>query len=323
MPHLAAYNIVKRYGSQVALRDVSFEMERGEFVCILGPSGCGKSTLLRVLAGLEEVESGRVEIGGRDVTYEPPARRNFGIVFQSYALFPNLSVDQNIAYGLQSRRVPPKETRTRVDEIVDLVGLREHREKYPQQLSGGQQQRVALARAVVLSPEFLLLDEPLSALDAKVRVKLRREIRRIQQHLGITTVMVTHDQDEALSMADRMIVMNDAVIEQMGTPQEIYNRPQSGFVADFVGTANFVGERFAIRPESLRLHVDGGHGGYAGRVSEVEFRGAFYRIGVSSEAGDFTVDVASQFSGEVPLECGADIYLDIPSEKLIYLESAS
>ena len=227
MASLRAEHIIKKFGKQTALNDVSFEIEDGEFVCVLGPSGCGKSTLLRVIAGLEDIESGKVEIGGRDVTGEPPSARNFGIVFQSYALFPNMTAEENVAYGLWNKRLSREEIASRVSGALEMVGLTEQRKKYPQQLSGGQQQRVAIARAIVLKPEFLLLDEPLSALDAKVRVKLRRELRRIQQKLGITTIMVTHDQEEALSLADRVIVMNNSVIEQIDTPQKVYESPSS------------------------------------------------------------------------------------------------
>ena len=255
MASLRAEHIIKKFGKQTALNDVSFEIEDGEFVCVLGPSGCGKSTLLRVIAGLEDIESGKVEIGGRDVTGEPPSARNFGIVFQSYALFPNMTAEENVAYGLWNKRLSREEIASRVSGALEMVGLAEQRKKYPQQLSGGQQQRVAIARAIVLKPEFLLLDEPLSALDAKVRVKLRRELRHIQQKLGITTIMVTHDQEEALSLADRVIVMNNSVIEQIDTPQKVYESPSSPFVADFVGTVNFVGGRSgAVRPESIQLH---------------------------------------------------------------------
>ncbi|MEG1603581.1 MAG: ATP-binding cassette domain-containing protein, partial [Cloacibacillus sp.] len=303
MASLCAKHLTKKFSQQTALNDVSFEIEDGEFVCVLGPSGCGKSTLLRVIAGLENIESGRVEIGGRDVTCEPPAKRNIGIVFQSYALFPNMTAADNIGYGLWNRPCSRAEAASRVDAAIEMTGLCEQRKKYPQQLSGGQQQRVALARAIVLNPEFLLLDEPLSALDAKVRVKLRRELRRIQRQLGITTIMVTHDQEEALSMADRVIVMNNASIEQIDTPQNIYESPKSPFVADFVGTVNFMKSRsWAIRPESLKIYQKAGaNGAIPATLSEIEFRGAFYRVGVASDDGEFTVDVPSQQGRRLPL----------------------
>ena len=323
MASLRAEHIIKKFGKQTALNDVSFEIEDGEFVCVLGPSGCGKSTLLRVIAGLEDIESGKVEIGGRDVTGEPPSARNFGIVFQSYALFPNMTAEENVAYGLWNKRLSRDEIASRVSGALEMVGLAEQRKKYPQQLSGGQQQRVAIARAIVLKPEFLLLDEPLSALDAKVRVKLRRELRRIQQKLGITTIMVTHDQEEALSLADRVIVMNNSVIEQIDTPQKVYESPSSPFVADFVGTVNFVGGRSgAVRPESIRLSGEASEDSIPGRVCDIEFRGSFYRVGVETADGEYTADVPAQQCANMPLRFGALVYLDIPAEKVICLKAS-
>ena len=323
MASLRAEHIIKKFGKQTALNDVSFEIEDGEFVCVLGPSGCGKSTLLRVIAGLEDIESGKVEIGGRDVTGEPPSARNFGIVFQSYALFPNMTAEENVAYGLWNKRLSRDEIASRVSGALEMVGLTEQRKKYPQQLSGGQQQRVAIARAIVLKPEFLLLDEPLSALDAKVRVKLRRELRRIQQKLGITTIMVTHDQEEALSLADRVIVMNNSVIEQIDTPQKVYESPGSPFVADFVGTVNFVGGRSgAVRPESIRLSGEASEDSIPGRVCDIEFRGSFYRVGVETADGEYTADVPAQQRANLPLRFGALVYLDIPAEKVICLKAS-
>ena len=323
MASLRAEHIIKKFGKQTALNDVSFEIEDGEFVCVLGPSGCGKSTLLRVIAGLEDIESGKVEIGGRDVTGEPPSARNFGIVFQSYALFPNMTAEENVAYGLWNKRLSREEIASRVSGALEMVGLTEQRKMYPQQLSGGQQQRVAIARAIVLKPEFLLLDEPLSALDAKVRVKLRRELRHIQQKLGITTIMVTHDQEEALSLADRVIVMNNSVIEQIDTPQNVYESPSSPFVADFVGTVNFVGgRRGAIRPESLRLRGEASEDSIPGRICDIEFRGSFYRVGVETADGEYTADVPAQQCANMPLRFGALVYLDIPAEKVICLKAS-
>ena len=323
MASLRAEHIIKKFGKQTALNDVSFEIEDGEFVCVLGPSGCGKSTLLRVIAGLEDIESGKVEIGGRDVTGEPPSARNFGIVFQSYALFPNMTAEENVAYGLWNKRLSREEIASRVNDALDMVGLTEQRKKYPQQLSGGQQQRVAIARAIVLKPEFLLLDEPLSALDAKVRVKLRRELRHIQQKLGITTIMVTHDQEEALSLADRVIVMNNSVIEQIDTPQNVYESPSSPFVADFVGTVNFVGGRSgAVRPESIQLHGEPSEDSIPGRLCDIEFRGSFYRVGVETADGEYTADVPAQQRADMPLRFGALVYLDIPAEKVICLKAS-
>ena len=207
-PFLRIEGLSKRFGTFTALKDIDLEVRRGEFVCFLGPSGCGKTTLLRAIAGLDRQDEGKVILAGRDVSDAPPAERDFGIVFQSYALFPNLTVGRNVAYGLVNRRRSSAEIKRRVDELLALVGLADQEHKYPVQLSGGQQQRVALARALATSPGLLLLDEPLSALDAKVRVRLRDEIRALQRRLGVTTIMVTHDQEEALAMADRIVVMN-------------------------------------------------------------------------------------------------------------------
>jgi iron(III) transport system ATP-binding protein len=239
-PAVALDGIAKKFGEYVALRDVTLSVEAGEFVCFLGPSGCGKTTLLRIIAGLERQNLGVVRMAGRDVSSLPPRQRNYGIVFQSYALFPNLSVARNIAYGIEARKVSKADVDRRVDELLGLMGLPRHKHKYPAQLSGGEQQRVALARALAPSPSLLLLDEPLSALDARVRQSLRREIRDLQRRLGVTTIMVTHDQEEALAMADRIVVMNHGVVEQVGTPIEVYTRPRSRFVARFVGQMNFI-----------------------------------------------------------------------------------
>jgi iron(III) transport system ATP-binding protein len=224
----------------------------GDFVCFLGPSGCGKTTLLRAIAGLDPQDEGMIEIAGRDVSHLPPAARDFGIVFQSYALFPNLTVAANVGYGLVNRRTGRAAIDARVAELLALVGMPEQGVKYPVQLSGGQQQRVALARALATSPGLLLLDEPLSALDARVRLRLRDEVKALQRRLGVTTIMVTHDQEEALAMADCIVVMNQGVIEQIGSPQDIYRKPASAFVADFVGTMTFLDAEIA-GPMSLRV----------------------------------------------------------------------
>ncbi len=239
-PYLRIEDLGKRFGEFTALEHITLDIGEGEFVCFLGPSGCGKTTLLRAIAGLDIQTSGSIVQAGRDVSALPPAERDFGIVFQSYALFPNLTVERNVAYGLENRKLPRADIDARVRELLDLVGLPDQGDKYPRQLSGGQQQRIALARAIATSPGLLLLDEPLSALDAKVRVHLRHEVKDLQRRLGLTTVMVTHDQEEALTMADRIVVMNQGVIEQVGTPEEVYRQPRTAFVADFIGTMNFV-----------------------------------------------------------------------------------
>jgi iron(III) transport system ATP-binding protein len=239
-PYLRIEHLTKAFGAFTALHDISLEIHEGEFVCFLGPSGCGKTTLLRAIAGLDVQTRGRIEQAGRDISALPPTKRDFGIVFQSYALFPNLSVARNVAYGLESGRAKRADVARRVRELLEMIGLGDQGDKYPAQLSGGQQQRVALARALATSPGLLLLDEPLSALDAKVRVYLRHEVKQLQRRLGVTTVMVTHDQEEALTMADRIVVMNHGVIEQVGTPLQVYREPASPFVADFIGVMNFV-----------------------------------------------------------------------------------
>lgn len=232
--------VTKTYGATAVLRDFDLALAPGELVCLLGPSGCGKTTALRCVAGLEPVTSGRVRIGKVDVTDVPASRRDIGMVFQQYSLFPHLSVARNVEFGLGMRRVPRVERGARVGEMLDVVGLGHLAARYPHELSGGQQQRVALARALVTRPRALLLDEPLSALDAKVRVLLRDQIRSIQTELGITTIFVTHDQEEALAISDRVAVMNRGSIAQLGSPEELYRRPSSAFVADFVGLSNRV-----------------------------------------------------------------------------------
>lgn len=230
--------VQKRFGAFTALDNVSLDVAAGELVCLLGPSGCGKTTLLRCIAGLEKQDDGELFLGGRDVSDLPPQARDYGILFQSYALFPNLTVEANIAYGLAGSG--RDETRQRVAQMLELVGLTGSEKKYPGQLSGGQQQRVALARALAPSPSLLLLDEPMSALDARVREHLCTELRQLQRSLGITTLMVTHNQDEAMLMADRIAVMNNGKVEQYATPQEIYDRPATPFVAEFVGQGNWL-----------------------------------------------------------------------------------
>ncbi|MBL3685803.1 ABC transporter ATP-binding protein [Leucobacter zeae] len=232
--------VTKAYGSTTVLHGVDLELAPGELICLLGPSGCGKTTALRCIAGLESVSGGRIVIGGEDVTDVPVNRRDIGMVFQQYSLFPHLTVHRNVEFGLEMRRIARGERKRRIDEMLEIVGLEHLAERYPHELSGGQQQRVALARALVTRPRALLLDEPLSALDAKVRVRLREQIRAIQTELGITTVFVTHDQEEALAISDRVAVMEGGRIAQLGSPEELYRRPASPFVADFVGLSNRV-----------------------------------------------------------------------------------
>jgi iron(III) transport system ATP-binding protein len=348
-PYLRIERLTKRFGSFSALQDISLEIFPGEFVCFLGPSGCGKTTLLRAIAGLDVQTSGRIFQADKEISNLPASRRDFGIVFQSYALFPNLTVAANVGYGLVSRGLPRVEIRTRVIDLLRLVGLPESERKYPAQLSGGQQQRVAVARALALSPGLLLLDEPLSALDARVRAHLRIEIRRLHQRLGVTTVMVTHDQEEALTMADRIVVMNQGVIEQVGTPTEVYRKPTSAFVADFVGTTNFlpgvvIGPghvRFAdidlaceldvrpgaghdvtlaIRPEDVvvRNIVASTTNAFTARVAEIEFLGSFCRVGLAVNGAipalvaDFSINVVR----DLAIAEGKEMLIALPPERL-------
>ena len=237
---LVLENLNKYFGSLVAVQDVDLVIEPGEFICFLGPSGCGKTTLLRIITGFEQQTSGDVIYDGKVINDVIPQKRDFGIVFQSYALFPNMTVYQNVAFGLKMRKMPKKLIDERVSEILQLVGLTEWESHYPSQLSGGQQQRVALGRAIAIKPRVLLLDEPLSALDAKIRVRLRTVIKKLQEELGITLIYVTHDQEEALALADRVVIMRDGAIRQIGTPWEIYKEPKTSFIAEFVGTSNFI-----------------------------------------------------------------------------------
>lgn len=309
-PCLELRGVTKRFGGFAALNGVDLDIPQSSFVCFLGPSGCGKSTLLRAIAGLDPQTAGTIRQNGRDISHLPPAERDFGIVFQSYALFPNLTARDNVAYGLVNRRLPKVEITRIVDELLAVVGLPDAGRKYPGQLSGGQQQRIALARALATEPGLLLLDEPLSALDARVRLSLRDEIRGLQRRLGVTTIMVTHDQDEALTMADQIVVMNQGRIEQIGDPLTIYNHPASLFVADFIGTmsaftaelgangllfagaarlhaqppAGFApGDRVAvrIRPEALSLAAAPATDVISGEVASLTFHGPTVRVAIA------------------------------------------
>ena len=333
--YLKITNLWKYFGKFLALKDISLDIGEGELVCFLGPSGCGKTTLLRAIAGLDLQSQGTITQGSKDISDLPPSQRDFGIVFQSYALFPNLNIESNVAYGLENTGRSKTEIAARVAELLALVGLPDQGKKYPAQLSGGQQQRIALARAIATSPGLLLLDEPLSALDAKVRVHLRHEIKELQRQLGVTTVMVTHDQEEALAMADRIVVMNHGVIEQVGTPTEIYREPQSLFVADFIGEMNQIhatagaknsvslGNKVmqstahvfaegtpivaAIRPNDIIPHGNSAHSignddvvgtesnALTVFVKEMEFLGAFWRCRLSHDIFGDT-DLIADFS---------------------------
>ena len=267
MAYIRFEKINKMFGSNHVLKDIELDVEKGQFVTLLGPSGCGKSTLLRCLSGLEQVTSGRIYLEGEDITEVIPRRRGIGMVFQQYSLFPNLSVRNNVAYGLKLKKMPRPEIDKKVEEMLDIVGLADKIDQYPAQLSGGQQQRVALARAMVTAPKVLLLDEPLSAIDALLRKNLQIEIRRIQQQLGITTIYVTHDQDEAMIMSDVINLFHDGKIEQSGTPEQIYTRPATRFAAPFIGNYNLLDAKdfnrafgtaipqpeVAVRPEIISL----------------------------------------------------------------------
>ena len=308
-PHVRLQGIRKAFGALAVLRDCDLEVEKGEVMTLLGPSGCGKTTLLRTIAGFVVPDAGSVSIGGRDVTLQPPNRRSVGMVFQHYALFPHMTVFGNVAYGLRVRRLGREEIDRRVRAALELVELSALPERWPAQLSGGQQQRVALARVLVLAPEVLLLDEPFGALDAKLRQAMQVDLRQLVRRLGITTVFVTHDQDEALTLSDRIAVMRGGVIEQVGTPLEIYDRPASTYVADFVGLSNLLaGEVRAgrielgrsvvlptdrtgrvtvvIRPEHLAVRRDEAGSGWPGTLTFVKHAGATteYQVDVGGPA---------------------------------------
>ncbi|MCZ8515739.1 ATP-binding cassette domain-containing protein [Paenibacillus filicis] len=339
--YLTLDGIDKLFGSFTALKNIRLDIRKNEFICLLGPSGCGKSTLLRIIAGLEKPTKGRLLRDGQDITSFSPAGRNIGMVFQSYALFPNLTAFQNVAYGLQGKGFSRKEIEEKVKEGLSLVDLENVHAKYPAQLSGGQQQRIALARAIVLSPDFLLLDEPLSALDAKVREKLREDICELQERLGITTIMVTHDQEEALTMADRIVVMKNAEIVQTGTPQEIYEQPNTPFVADFIGAINFIdpaglkhgsepGSRIAVRPEHIRIAASPSERSFKALVKHAEFRGSFYRLTLIVEpdgrlaAGQvLSVDVPAPAAEQLRLSRNAAVFIELQEDKLVTFASSA
>jgi len=329
MADLHLQGLHKQFGDNVALESLDLTIGSGEFVSFLGPSGCGKTTALRIVAGFERPDGGRVLIGDRDITDTPANRRDMGMVFQAYSLFPNMTALDNVAFGLRVRRVAGAQRAKRAAELIEMVGLSPVARNYPHQLSGGQQQRVALARALAIEPRVLLLDEPLSALDATVRAQLRDEIRRIQTRLGITTLFVTHDQEEALSVSDRVAVMSKGRVEQVGTPAEVYGDPRTIFVSRFVGTMNQVEGTIApggtgqvaceggplraerarawlagtsvilmIRPEAIVLDplaedAAAADGALEGRLMARTFQGPVTRLGVQTVAGEFAVDIAS------------------------------
>jgi len=350
-PFLKIENLVKSFGANTVVKGVDLAFERGEFISLLGPSGCGKTTILRMVAGFERPTSGSIVADGTDVTDLPPNRRNIGMVFQAYALFPNMTVADNIAFGLRVKGVPAEQRRARVEEMLALIGLPGLGKRYPFELSGGQQQRVALARALAPRPGMLLLDEPLSALDAKIRVSLREEIRAIQRELGITTIFVTHDQEEALSISDRIVVMNAGNVEQFGTPFEIYNRPRTRFAATFVGTLNSIEARvvsaaartitvagrtlalpvlpagardgddvaLTMRPEAVTLARHGERDIVLdGTVSEVAFLGSVIRLRVQLGNGIVALDTFNDQRNPPPAH-GEPVRLTIGAEDILVL----
>jgi len=327
--YLNVENLTKKYGDFTALDAVSVGVQAHEFVCLLGPSGCGKTTLLRIIAGLADADGGEVSLESQNLMGLPARQRGFGIVFQSYSLFPNMTVAENIGYGLKIRGTDKNAIRARVGELLQTIKLPDVADRYPWQLSGGQQQRIALARAIAVDPRLLLLDEPLSALDAKVRAELRVEIRDLQRALGIPTLMVTHDQEEALSLADRIICMNHGKVEQCGTPEELYLRPATRFVADFMGISNLIETPFVrehmnalmahhpggddkafvacIRPEQITLTADTKG---SGTVRTIAFLGNLCRIQVAYPAGMLTVET----HGHVTFNEGDQVRCDIRPE---------
>jgi putative spermidine/putrescine transport system ATP-binding protein len=337
-------NLTRAFGATKALDGMSLDIAPGELIALLGPSGCGKTTALRIVAGFEFADSGEVLVNGRDVSGVPAARRDMGMVFQSYSLFPNMSALDNVGFGLRMRKAAAAQRRGKAAELLDMVGLSAQAGQYPHQLSGGQQQRVALARALAIEPHVLLLDEPLSALDAKVRLQLREQIRTLQQRLGTTTIFVTHDQEEALSMADRVGVMRDGRLEQVADPSELYSRPATAFVAEFVGTMNRLPGELAgpgtvtvlgascavieggpasgptsgpvdvlVRPEGLTVAAaEGGNGIVSGRT----FLGATTRVAVLlSGDTEVRVDVSSAAAGAMPP--GTSVQVGLPAAPVL------
>ncbi|GLQ08410.1 polyamine-transporting ATPase [Devosia yakushimensis] len=349
---LSVQNVTKSFGSNRVVKGISFGFGKGEFISLLGPSGCGKTTILRMIAGFENPTSGTISIDGQDITHLKPNQRQLGMVFQAYALFPNLNVGDNIAFGLKISGMPAEQRRARVDEMLKLIGLSGFEKRYPYEMSGGQQQRVALARAIAPRPRMLLLDEPLSALDAKIRVSLREEIRAIQIDLGITTVFVTHDQEEALSISDRIVVMNAGNIEQLGAPHEIYNKPATRFVATFVGQLNTIEAKIVdvaaktvaidgqtvhvsqlpanataganslvtLRPEVLSVGArEGNDITLAGTIADVTFLGSVIRLRVALGQNILSLDTFND-QRTAPPSRGEPVTISFASKDLLALD---
>jgi len=343
------------FGKTQVLKGIDLQIEPGEFFAFLGPSGCGKTTLLRLVAGFESAQEGHVIIGNQEVSRLPPWKRNLGMVFQNYALWPHMTVRKNVAFGLEERRVPRSEIKKRVDQALELVGLLDLADRRPSQLSGGQQQRVALARTIVIEPKVLLLDEPLSNLDAKLRVQMRRELRQLQRKLSVTTIFVTHDQEEANTTADRIAVINDGIVQQIGTPMELYDRPANLFVANFLGVANVVegtvkreegkavfhssdglmtvplasgyqgSGSIVFRPQNLTIHPRDfkplpGTTQLAGTVEHKEFLGGVVRYRVAVGRHYILVDAPYQ-RGEVTLSEGVQVKICLNNDQVVFLKS--
>ena len=343
MARLELDRLCKTYGDTIVVKDMTLDVSDGEFLVLLGPSGCGKTTTLRMIAGFVPPSGGTIRLGTRDITQLPPWRRDAGLVFQNYALFPHLTVRDNVAFGLQMRKVPNADIAQRVGEALKLVRLETLGERYPRQLSGGQQQRVALARSLAFRPDILLLDEPLSNLDAKLRLDVRVEIRELQRKIGLTTVMVTHDQEEALTMADRLVVMSDGAVRQVGSQKDLYERPIDKFVAGFVGRSNFMNgivsesgifktkgglvlncpssaplgaASFAIRPERIAIGAESSSlaNRFVGTVEFVSYLGAALDIHVALGGGDKVVaQTANRSDGRAPA-IGDEVVIGWPTE---------
>jgi len=333
----------KVYGDYVAVSDFNLEIKKGELIAFLGPSGCGKTTTLRMVAGFITPTAGNILVNGRDISQLPPHRRNTGMVFQRYALFPHMTVEQNVAFGLDMRKIPRSEQKQLVKDALDMVQLSQLSGRYPREMSGGQQQRVAIARALVIKPDVFLLDEPLSNLDAKLRVKVREEIKELQQRLGLTTIFVTHDREEAITIADRLAVMHEGRIQQVGTPTELYDNPQSAFVADFLGDINvlrgassdrmgFVTERgtalpvsaralsssVGIRPERVVIadQALSNHIALEGTVSEIIYKGSLYELRVTCGAGDKIISHVTngQHLANNPVQIGSKVFANFTEQ---------
>ena len=354
MAFLELTHVTKRFGNALAVDDFNLAASQGELVAFLGPSGCGKTTTLRMVAGFELPDSGTISVNGNDITYQPASQRKLGMVFQSYALFPNMTVADNIGFGLSMARTPAPKAREQIAAMLQIIDMAEFAGRYPHQLSGGQQQRVALARALAIQPQVLLLDEPLSALDAQIRGTLRQEIRAIQRRLGITTIFVTHDQEEALSIADRVVVMSRGKIEQLGTPFEIYNFPQTRFVASFIGTLNLLpatvvnaierriavdGQELrvgaalpaipddelilAIRPEAITLATAAEHENVLhGTIEDVTFLGAVVRLRLRLHNHLIAFDLFNNPNLAVP-QNGQPLSIRVAPEACIILDRAT